>query len=330
MNLEDLFQAVPLTESITNLPVPPGLVGSLGLFVDKGVRTTAIAIEIRDEKLALVPAGSRRADPPQKGSQARRVVTLDAVHLAVADSVLPEDVQDVRAFGQEATESGLESQAQVIADKLSALKTDLETTREYHRFGAIQGKVLDADGVTVLYDLFDKFGVTQQTVDFAFSVDSTNVRKASLDIKRHIEKKTAGLVVSGIIALASPEFFDALTDHKNVKAAYANWQAAQDRLGGDMRKGFEFGGITYIDCPDEVNGVPFIPAGKARAFPVARGAYVTFNAPANYNEAANTVGQPFYAKAEPRHLGKGWDLEAQSNPLTLCLVPAALVELTMS
>jgi hypothetical protein len=27
-------------------------------------------------------------------------------------------------------------------------------------------------------------------------------------------------------------------------------------------------------------------------------------------------------------MGKGWDLEAQTNPLTLCLYPEALVQLT--
>ena len=50
-------------------------------------------------------------------------------------------------------------------------------------------------------------------------------------------------------------------------------------------------------------------------------------APANYNEAVNTVGQSYYAKSEPRKMGKGWDLEAQSNPLAVFHYPEALVEL---
>jgi len=60
---------------------------------------------------------------------------------------------------------------------------------------------------------------------------------------------------------------------------------------------------------------------------VAKGVFRMFNAPANYNEAVNTLGQPFYSKAEPRKMGKGWDLEAQANPLAMCLFPEALVEL---
>lgn len=46
-----------------------------------------------------------------------------------------------------------------------------------------------------------------------------------------------------------------------------------------------------------------------------------------YGQTVNTVGQPYYAKAEERRMGKGWDLEAQANPLALCLYPEALVEL---
>ena len=76
-----------------------------------------------------------------------------------------------------------------------------------------------------------------------------------------------------------------------------------------------------------VSGQRFIPLDVAQVFPVAKGVFRMFNAPANYNETVNTLGLPFYSKAEPRSLGKGWNLEAQSNPLALCLFPGALVEL---
>jgi hypothetical protein len=279
-----------------------------------------------------VPNQSRLTEPAPRATDKRKVITLTAAHLPASAVVLPEDVQDVRAFGSESVEAGLQAQATVINEKLAAMKTDIEATREYHRVGALRGQVLDADGATVITNLFTAFGVAKKTASVAFSTATTDVRKACLDVKRHIEKKTGGLVVSGFPVLCAPDFFDALTGHESVKAAFDNWQAAQDRLGGDMRKGFTYGGLNFIECADEVvsgnTTIPFIPAGKAQAFPNARGAYVTYNAPANYNEAVNTVGQAFYAKAEPRRMGKGWDLEAQSNPLTLCLYPEALVEIS--
>jgi hypothetical protein len=328
MNLDNLFEVVPLTEAISKLPVAPGLVGSLGLFAEKGIRMATVAIEVRRGRLALVPNTSRLAGPPLRESEKRQIVTFRAAHLPAADVVLPEDIQDVRAFGGESVEAGLQSQATVINDKLAALKADIEATREYHRLGALRGQVFDADGSTVLTDIYSEFGVTKNTASVAFSSAATNVLKVVLDVKRLIEKKTGGLQLRGIKALCSAAFFDALVGHTKVQAAYANWQSAQDRLGGDLRAGFTFGGVTFIECPDEVGGIAFIPDGKAQVFPDAQGVFVTYNAPANYNEAANTIGQPYYAKAEQRRMGKGWDIEAQSNPLALCLYPEALVELT--
>jgi len=186
--------------------------------------------------------------------------------------------------------------------------------------------VLDADGTTVIRDLYEEFGVTKKTVNVALSNATTNVQKANLDAKRYAEKKVGGVVVRGWRALCGSDYFDAMVAHPKVQKAYEGYQAAQDRIGGDMRSGFTFGGIEYIECSDEVDGKLFMPANVAQVFPVAQGVFVTYNAPANYNEAVNTIGLPYYAKSEPRKMGKGWDIEGQSNPLTLCLYPEALVE----
>ena len=128
----------------------------------------------------------------------------------------------------------------------------------------------------------------------------------------------------------SGSFFDALTGHDKVKAVYDNWQAAAEKLGGGMRNGFTFGGYEFIEYPPTVSGQAFVPDGKAIAFPVASGLFKLYNAPANYNETVNTLGMPYYMKAEPRNFNKGYDLEAQSNPLALCTRPDLLTELSIS
>ena len=327
MNIEDLFTVTALTEAITKLPVAPGLLGASGLFAEKGIRTTSVAIEVKNGRLVLVQNASRNAEPAPVAGGARGVVTLTAAHLPVSGTLLPEDIQDVRAFGKEAVDAGLEAQAGVINDRLALMKTHLEVTREYHRVGALRGKVLDADG-SVIHDLHNAFGVTPMSASIAFTTATTNVLKAVLDARRGAEKKLGGVLNRGFKALVGSGFYDALVGHPKVQAAFDNWQAAQDRLGGDMRNSFTFGGVEFIEYAGEVGGQAFIPADRAIVYPDAPGVFVTYNAPANYNEAVNTVGQPYYAKAEPRRMGKGWDLEAQSNPLTLCLYPEAIVELT--
>ena len=53
-------------------------------------------------------------------------------------------------------------------------------------------------------------------------------------------------------------------------------------------------------------------------------------APADFNETANTLGQPLYAKHEPRKFERVTDLHNQSNPFPMCHRPGVLVKLTMS
>ena len=323
MNLQDLFSVANLTAAVNKLPVMPGKVGAMGLFDEKGVTSTTVIIDEREGRLVLVPNTSRNDDPaPIKGNKRKRR-TFETLHLPINRPLLPSQLQGIAAFGQESTTAPM---ATVINDHLQDLKNSIEATREFQRVGALRGQLLDADG-SLLFDLFDEFDVKQKKVTVLLSNPETNVRKVCLDAKRHAESKLGGVMVTGFRAFCGPDWFDAFTDHEKVKAAFANYQEAQDRLGGDLRTGFTFGGIEFIEYDVTVSGQRFIPADIAQVFPMARGVFRLFNAPANYNETVNTLGQPFYSKAEPRKMGKGWDLEAQANPLAMCLFPEALVEL---
>lgn len=323
MNLQNLFTVASLTAAVNKLPAVPGKVGAMGLFDEKGVNTTTVVIEENQGRLVLVPNTSRNDDPVAVKGNKRKRRSFETLHLPLSAQVLPNELQNLAAFGDDAVEN---SQAKVINDKLSGLKDSLEATREWQRVGALRGKLLDADG-SVLYDLYDQFDVAKKTINIAFGVEATDVRKFCLDAKRHAEKKLNGVMVTGFRALVGPAFFDALTSHPNVQKAFAAYQEAQDRLGGDMRRGFRFGDIEFVEYDVEVSGQKFIPADVAQVFPIAKGVFQFYNAPANYNETVNTLGLPYYAKGEPRRMGKGHDLEAQANPLAMCLYPEALVEL---
>lgn len=324
MNLQDLFTVASLSASINKLPVIPSKVGAMGIFEEKGVTTTSVVIDEYEGRLVLVPNASRDADPApvKSGKRARR--TFETLHLPITRPLLPSQLQGIASFGQEAATV---PQATIINDHLQELKNSIESTREFQRVGALRGKLLDADGA-VLFDLFSEFGVEQKKVTVALGTASTNVRKACLDAKRHAESKLGGVMVTGFRSFCGPDWFNAFTDHEKVKAAFAGYQEAQDRIGGDLRSGFTFGGIEFIEYDVTVSGQRFIPSNVAQVFPVGKGVFKMFNAPANYNETVNTVGLPFYSKGEERKMGKGWDVEAQANPLAMCLFPEALVELS--
>jgi len=326
MTPNDLFEIVTLTDAVNKLP--PTETRLAALFSTQGIRTTALLIDVKNGRLTLIHDSPRGSNGVTVETASRKAISFRAAHLVQQAAVLPEDVQDIRAFGKEGVAAGLEGMAVVINDRLQELRGNLDITLEYHRVGALGGLVLDASGAE-LTNLYTAFGVTKQVLSMDLDVDGTNVLSKALEAKRLSESKLGGVLTQGFEAACSPEFFDALVGHKNVKAAYANWQAAQDRLGGDLRGGFLYGGIKWWEYNASVGGQRFIPEGVARFFPRANGVFKQYFAPADYNEAANSIGKEYYAVSEERPMGKGHTLEVQSNPITLCHYPEALIELTI-
>ena len=85
-------------------------------------------------------------------------------HIALEDTILADEVQNVRAFGSESMLEGVQA---VVNQRMSEMATKMDATLEHLRIGAIKGQILDADGTAVIYDLFTEFGVTAHTeIDF--------------------------------------------------------------------------------------------------------------------------------------------------------------------
>jgi hypothetical protein len=198
--------------------------------------------------------------------------------------------------------------------------------------GALKGYILDSDGTT-LYNLYDEFEIAPKVVSFALGTTTTDVKRKCLEVVRHVEDNLRGEFMTGVHCLVSAEFFDALTSHSKVKEAYDRWQDGA-ALREDMRKGFTFGGITFEEYRGQAtdhNGAvrKFIGEGEGHCFPTGTAeTFVTYFAPADFNETVNTLGLPMYAKQCPRKFDRGTDLHTQSNPLPLCLRPGVLVKLT--
>jgi hypothetical protein len=323
-----IFDLVSLTKAVNRIPTTPTHIGDMGIFAPKGIKTTTAVIEEMNSKIALV-AETQRGGPGVVVSPAKRTARPISVgHIQVDGGLDADDILGVRAFGSESQE---QVWATKVNDELAAMKTYVDVTREYRRVNALHGQILDADGSTVLTNLFTEFGITETTVDFAFTTATTDIRGKCLDVKREIDKGIGGsAVVTEVRAICGATWFDALTSHATVKAAYDNWEAAADRLGGDMRKGFTFGGITFEEYTATVSGNAFVNASQARFFPIGQGLYEEYFAPADYVEAVGTIGQEFYAKSALRKMEKGIDLEVQSNPLPIAFFPLALVKGTQS
>lgn len=325
------FTATSLSMAINIVPNMYGRVNEMGLMPNRGVATRTIIVEEKNGVLTLLPTQPVGA-PGTVGSVGKRKIRSFVIpHIPHDDVVLPEEVQGIRSFG---SENSLMAITELINDKLATMANKHDITLEHLRMGALKGIILDADGST-LYNLYTEFGITAKTVNFALATGTTDIRAKCLEVKRHIEDNLLGESMRYVHCLCSAEFYDSLTNHANVKTAFQYFQQRQN-LSGDFRTNFEFAGVIF----EEYRGVAsdaagntrrFIASGEAHFFPMGtNNTFATFNAPADFNEAANTIGMARYAKMEPRKFGRGWDIHTQSNPLPMCARPGLLVKGTSS
>ena len=325
------FSMAALTAAINILPNRYGRLEELNLMPPKPVRQRQIIVEEMNGVLNLLPT-LPPGSPGTVGVRGKRKLRSFVVpHIPHDDVVLPEEVQGLRAFGSE-TET--ESIANVVARHLETMRNKHAITLEHLRMGALKGIILDADG-SELYNLFDLFEITPKVVNFQLNAAGTDIKKKCLDLKRYLEKNLKGERMTGVHCLVSSDFFDAFTSHEKVVEAYQRWQDGF-ALRSDMRSGFTFCGITFEEYAGEAsdgdgNTRSFIEDGEGHAFPLGTvDTFATYFAPADFNETANTLGQPLYAKQEPRKFDRGTDIHTQSNPLPMCHRPAVLVKVLAS
>lgn len=323
----DLFRTTSLTAAINQDEQPPQRLAELGLFEEKGVRTTSVVIERKGTTLQIIPAKARGADPTPMRGDGRNGIILEIPHLPARDTLLADELQNVRAFG---SESELEGLQQVRDERIANMNRSLDATEEYHRLGAVQGLLLDADG-SVIYDLYDEFGVTEPDtvyLDLAAAWAETDggvIRAILGGIKDRMRRALKNRRIRGVWAPCGEQFFSDLINHPEVRQTYMNQQAANDLREGEVEERFTYGGVLFEKYPgygdvemadDECR---FVPMGVP-------GLFTSSYAPAPWFSAVNTIGLPRYAMATLDPTGeKSIELEAQSNGLHICTEPEALI-----
>ena len=321
----DAFGVTALTKAIEDVPHQPQRLAQLGIFTEEGISTTSVSLEGIGSTISLVPAAQRGSPGKPMTNDKRTLRSMSVVHLPQRASIVADEVQNLRAFG---SESEVQTAQGLMNRKLMKMRRDLDTTIEFQRMGAIKGQILDADGTTVLEDLYDAFGVTQTTHNLVLGTSTTKVAIKVVEAKRKMEAALGGLMYTDLRVLCSASFFDALVGHAAVEKAYDRWMNGEF-LRGDNRSGFYFAGVFWEEYRGSVGGNSFIEAGAAYMIPSGvADLFTTYYAPADYMETVNTNGLAYYAKQEPMPFNKGIMVEAQSNPLTICTRPAVPVKLT--
>lgn len=322
----DAFSLTQLTAAINAQPYVPGRLGALGLFDEEGITTTTVEVEHQNGKLSLIAAGQRGQPAKKVQGDSRALRLFKTVHLKREAQILADEIQNLRAFG---AEGELETMQAYVNKRLLKLRRDFDATLEYHRIGAVKGLILDADGTSVIYNLFDEFGIAQQSVPMVLGNDATNVRAKCMEAKRKSEDVLGGVTVSGYRALCGSGFFDTFTGHKKVEAAYQQYNQGE-MLRNDVRGAFKFADILWEEYRGKVGTQAFIADNEAYLIPEGvPDLFITRFAPADYVETVNTLGLPLYTKQQLMAMGRGINLEAQSNPISICTLPGGVIKLTV-
>ncbi|MCD5977220.1 major capsid protein [Pseudomonas quasicaspiana] len=323
---DDAFSVSSLTAAINDQEYLPGRISSLGLFQEEGITTLTVQIEKDGDTLALVPAGERGTSGLVVAGTKRNLIPFNTVHLPQRFAIKADEIQGIRAFG---SRSELQAVQDVVNKRLAKARRQLDATHEYQRMGALNGQILDADGKTVLLDLYKTFGVSRKKMSMELNNPDTELRVKcgeALDLQ---EEALGSVTSSGSRALCGKNFWNKLLVHKSVKDTYLNTQQAA-ALRGDARESFEFGGIVWERYRGKIAGVTFVHDDKALLIPEGvPDLYISVYAPADYMETVNTEGVPYYSKIEPMPFNKGMAGEAQSNPLHLCTRPLAQILLEL-
>lgn len=332
---QDAFSVTTLTDAMREVRYVPGYISRLNLFTARSIPTTSVAIEKdKDGQISIVPASARGGPGDTVGRARRTLRTLTVPHFQRDDAIYADEVQNARAFGEEAA---VETLIGSIAERAADHRQSFALTEEYHRLAVVtQGKLLDKDG-SVLYNYFTEMGETQAT-EVDWDLDNPNpadgvLRQKSADLMRAMGATLGGLPFNGILGIAGDAFYDKLIQHKEIRETYKGYEAA-----ATLRTGFlnaenpqngvwgEFPAFNIIWANYRGGFNVGVDSDKVRFVPLGvPGLFRTAYAPADYIETVNRPGQALYAKQWEMPNGKGVNMEFQTNVLHYCTRPRVLM-----
>lgn len=329
----DAFRAMELGEAIRVIPNQWGLIGSMGIFAPKSIRGTKFSVEMKNGVIQLVARSDRGTPLGGQRRSKRDLIDFRTERFGLTSQITADDIDNIRAFGEV---SELQQAEDEVMERQEELRGSMDITREYLRAGALQGKVLDADGA-VIVDMFDKFDITRKSVDFVLGTATTDLMAKCREVTRHIRTNLLGDVSSGVQSLIHPDFTDKLMGHADFKERYKYYQNANggDPLRDDTSDGFDFGGIRWKEYLAEAS-VPqedgtfatreFIPQAEATFFPLGtRQTFRQFNGSADYVGMANLPGEEMYSKVFVDPKERFVEVEGMMQTMPMCLRPAVAV-----
>lgn len=338
----DTFSYINLQRMAGNTTYVPQTLGQMQLFTPQPIIGEIVHLYEEDSTIRLVPTTERGTPDIRNLRDVGRLRALKTTRLAQVDSVRAAELLGIAniSLGEAIR---VRNAVNLLTKRTARMKNNLEYTKELHRFGAIQGKLLDADGTTVIADFFDVFGLSQPAL---VNVNFSTIPEAQLlqffqdNFVRPITialqdggRATPGMYIA---CICGDGWWAKLMTHPGFRRIYelvlqANAEAAarNQLTKPNMWMTVDFAGIRWINYMGTRNNAIAVPLQEARFFPV--GAQDVFNVYWGSGETlldADQEGRPEYLYIQPdvrSQMPQFMDAFLRSYPLYACTFPKALM-----
>ena len=337
----DAFSVVSLQRVVDNTPYIPQTLGQMAIFTPKPIETTEVLLYEEDGDIRLIPVTQRGSPDIQQVRDQGRLRALKTLRLAKKDSVRAGELLGVANAALPET-IRMKNAVELVTKRLSKLRSDMEATKELHRLGALQGKLLDADGSTVIYDYFTEYGIAEPatvSIDFANTAEEDLMMDFQDTFLRPIVESLKNRATPNVRlgALVGDTFWSKLMRHPAVREIYKIQQqgvmmqmAANPLAAPNMWNRLYFAGVEWINYRGSTAGDIAVPANQAIFFPI--GAQDVFDVYWSPGETLLDVGQPgraeyAYIQPDPNDQMPAFiDIFLRSYPLYACIYPKALMK----
>lgn len=325
---QDAYSAISLTEAVRRSKTVPGLIGSLGLFTPKPVRTRGVAVEMKGNTLNIIQTSEPGATRTYNANNKAEIIDLRVRRIEQASVITAEQLQGIRAFG---SETELKSLQKEVAERQQDCVDNLAATVERLRLSCISGVLKDADDSTI-YDYYTTFGFTQGgEIDFNWSARTGCKKFVAANVIRPIIRALGGMAPSGmrIVALCGDDFFDDLQENGEYRDTYKNTERASKLLEDTVFQSVDAWGVTWVNYRGtDDNSAVAVAVDKCKIFPVGvRGLFQEAFAPAPTFSLVNTMGQEWYSRIVVDKDREEWAaVEIESHRLPICTRPESLLQ----
>jgi hypothetical protein len=329
----DDFAATTMTDMVGDIDQVPTVLEDRGYFTKRPIRTTTVTFVKKDRTLELVPTSERGTPEPLTGRQLRDTVQIDTPRTALRERVSSAEVKDLLNPALP-FDIRLDNANALVAERQLDMVDRIRLTNEYHRFGALQGKVMDADGVRVVSNIYDEMGIpepAQIALDIANTPEGQLREKIETLIVMPMRQALKGRITTGtrIHAFCGIDFKNAILRHPDYRKTLEVAGRVEQLHESTIFQTFSFAGVTWEHWDDLFHDELSIAPDEARLFPVgAADMFFEFIAPGEDWEDMGALGRELYSIVSPdnrTNMNEWVDIYVRTYRLPFAKAPQALM-----